>query len=152
MPFPAMSPQDAAMLRLNHNNSGMHHHHPHHPLNHPSAVSVGDSPFSPFSSSSPLHGHQAPAPPPTSLDSGGSRQPIPPPPFVGGGGIPPHHLMSLNSPAAQVQRMTSTYTDKKEINIFLLYREIQMGSGARSYRRKGFLIYEEMHKEVVSHI
>jgi hypothetical protein len=107
MPFPAMSPQDAAMLRLNHNNSGMHHHH-HHPINHPSSVSVGgDSPFSPFSSPSPLHGHQAPPPPPASLDSGGSRQPIPPPPFVGGG-IPPHHLMSLNSPAAQVQRMTST--------------------------------------------
>jgi hypothetical protein len=101
MPFPAMSPQDAAMLRLNHNNSGMHHHH-HHPINHPSAVSVGDSPFS----SSPLYGHQAPPPPPTSLDSGGSRQPIPPPPFAGG--IPPHHLMSLNSPAAQVKRMTST--------------------------------------------
>jgi hypothetical protein len=106
MPFPAMSPQDAAMLRLNHNSSGMHHHH--HPINHP-AVSVGDSPFSPFSS--PLHSHQAPPPPPTSLDSGGSRQPIPPPPFAGG--IPPHHLMSLNSPAAQVQRMTSTLIKKK---------------------------------------
>jgi hypothetical protein len=124
MPFPAMSPQDAAMLRLNHNNSGMHHHH-HHPINHP-AVSVGDSPFS----SSPLYGHQAPPPPPTSLDSGGSRQPIPPPPFAGG--IPPHHLMSLNSPAAQVQK-NDKYTDKKEIKIFLIYREIQMGSGAKSY-------------------
>ncbi len=36
--------------------------------------------------------------------------------------------------------------------------EIQMGSGAKSYMRKGFLIYEEIHKyftiyeEVVSHI
>jgi hypothetical protein len=34
------------------------------------------------------------------------------------------------------------YTDKKENKIFLLYREIQMGSGAKSYMRKGFLIYK----------
>ena len=32
-------------------------------------------------------------------------------------------------------------TDKKENN-FLIYREIQMGSGAKSYMRKGFLIDE----------
>jgi hypothetical protein len=38
------------------------------------------------------------------------------------------------------------YTDKKENKIFLIYKEIQMGSGAKSYKRKGFLIYEEMHK------
>jgi hypothetical protein len=37
-------------------------------------------------------------------------------------------------------------TDKKENKIFLIYKEIQMGSGAKSYMRKGFLIYEEMHK------
>jgi hypothetical protein len=37
------------------------------------------------------------------------------------------------------------YTDRKENKIFLIYREIQMGSGAKSYMRKGFLIYEEMH-------
>jgi hypothetical protein len=49
-------------------------------------------------------------------------------------------------------------TDKKENKIFLIYREIQMGSDAKSYVRKGFLIYEEMHKyftiyeQVVSHI
>ncbi len=134
MPFPAMSPQDAAMLRLNHNNSGMHHHHHHHPLNHPSAVSVGDSPFS---SSSPLYSHQAPPPPPTSLDSGGSRQPIPPPPFAGG--IPPHHLMSLNSPAAQVERMTSTLIKKK--SKFSSYiGKFKIRSGAKSYMRKGFNI------------
>jgi hypothetical protein len=34
------------------------------------------------------------------------------------------------------------YTDKKENKIFLLYREIQMESGAKSYMRKGFLIYK----------
>jgi hypothetical protein len=38
------------------------------------------------------------------------------------------------------------YTDKKENKVFLIYKEIQMGSGAKSYLRKGFLIYEVMHK------
>jgi hypothetical protein len=39
------------------------------------------------------------------------------------------------------------YTDQKENKIFLIYKEIQMGSGAKSYMRKGFLIYsEEMRK------
>ncbi len=40
----------------------------------------------------------------------------------------------------------SGYTDKKKKKNFLIYREIKMGSGAKSYMRKGFLIYEEMHK------
>jgi hypothetical protein len=50
------------------------------------------------------------------------------------------------------------YTDKKENHIFLIYREIQSGAVAKSYKRKGFLIYEEMRKyfpiyeEAVSHI
>jgi hypothetical protein len=39
-----------------------------------------------------------------------------------------------------------TLTDKKENKTFLIYKEIQMGSDAKSYLRKGFLIYEEMHK------
>ena len=34
-------------------------------------------------------------------------------------------------------------TDKKENRIFLIYREIQSGAVAKSYMRKGFLIYEE---------
>jgi hypothetical protein len=38
------------------------------------------------------------------------------------------------------------YTDKKENQIFLLYKEIQSGTVAKSYMRKGFLIYEEMRK------
>ncbi len=38
------------------------------------------------------------------------------------------------------------YTDKKENKIFLIYKEIQMGSGAKSYIRKSFLIYEEKRK------
>jgi hypothetical protein len=38
----------------------------------------------------------------------------------------------------------SQYTDKKPNKIFLIYREIQSGAVAKSYMRKGFLIYEEM--------
>ncbi len=38
------------------------------------------------------------------------------------------------------------HTDKKENEIFLIYKEIQMGSVAKSYIRKGFLIYEKMRK------
>ena len=47
---------------------------------------------------------------------------------------------------------------KKEIKIFLIYKEIQSGAVAKSYIRKGFLIYEEMRKlfpifeEAISHI
>jgi hypothetical protein len=37
-------------------------------------------------------------------------------------------------------------TDNKENKIFLIYKKIQMGSGAKSYVRKGFLVYEDMHK------
>jgi hypothetical protein len=50
------------------------------------------------------------------------------------------------------------YTDKKVNKIFLIYEEIQMGSGAKSYMRKGFLIYVEMGKyltiyeDAVSHV
>jgi hypothetical protein len=54
--------------------------------------------------------------------------------------------------------IAACYTDKKENQIFLIYREIQSGAVAKSYMRKGFLIYEEMGKyfpiyeEAVSHI
>jgi hypothetical protein len=50
------------------------------------------------------------------------------------------------------------HTLKKENRIFLLYKEIQSEAVAKSYMRKGFLIYEEMRKyfriydEAVSHI
>ncbi len=50
------------------------------------------------------------------------------------------------------------YTDKKENQILLIYKEIQSGAVAKSYMRKGFLIYKEMRKyfpiyeEAVSHI
>ncbi len=35
-------------------------------------------------------------------------------------------------------RFVSCYTDKKK---FLIYKEIQMGSGAKSYIRKGFHLF-----------
>jgi hypothetical protein len=35
---------------------------------------------------------------------------------------------------------------KKVNQIFLIYKEIQSGAAAKSYMRKGFLIYEEMRK------
>ncbi len=52
----------------------------------------------------------------------------------------------------------TAYTDKKENKIFLIYWKIQSGAVAKSYMRKGLLIYEEMRKyfpiygETVSHI
>jgi hypothetical protein len=53
------------------------------------------------------------------------------------------------------------HTDKNENKIirkFKIYKEIQMGSGAKPYLRNGFLMYEEMRKffpiyeEIVSHL
>jgi hypothetical protein len=49
-------------------------------------------------------------------------------------------------------------TDKTENIIFVVYKKIQMGVVAKSYIRKGFLVYEEIRKylviyeEVISHI
>jgi hypothetical protein len=37
-------------------------------------------------------------------------------------------------------------TNKKENQIFLIYKEIQSGAVAESYMRKGFRIYKEMRK------
>jgi hypothetical protein len=34
------------------------------------------------------------------------------------------------------------YTDKKENQTFLIFKEIQSGAVAKSFMRKGFLIYE----------
>ncbi len=42
--------------------------------------------------------------------------------------------------------MCCYYTDKKDNQIFLIYKEIQCVAIAKSYMRKGFLIYEEMRK------
>ncbi len=48
-----------------------------------------------------------------------------------------------------IEKMIVRYTDKKEKICFLIYKEIQMGSVAKSYMRKGFLIYEEMRKYLI---
>jgi hypothetical protein len=42
-------------------------------------------------------------------------------------------------------------TDKKENEIFLTNKEIQMGSVAKSYMRKGFLIYEKIRKYLTTY-
>jgi hypothetical protein len=52
----------------------------------------------------------------------------------------------------------SVHTDKKENQIFLIYKEIQSGAVAKPCMRKGFLIYEKMrtyipiYEEADSHI
>ncbi len=38
------------------------------------------------------------------------------------------------------------YTDKEEMQNFLIYKEIQSREVAKSYMRKDFLIFEEMRK------
>ncbi len=43
----------------------------------------------------------------------------------------------------------SSYIDKKENIIFLIFKEIQKETVVKSYMRKGFLIYEEMRKFLV---
>jgi hypothetical protein len=67
----------------------------------------------------------------------------------------PSHITFL--PSASFVYPWNTLIIKKN-KIFLVYEEIQMGAVAKSYMRKGFLIYEEMRKylvineEAVSHI
>ncbi len=41
---------------------------------------------------------------------------------------------------------------KKENQILLIYKEIQSGAVAKSYMRKGFLIYFPKYEEAVRHI
>ncbi len=41
---------------------------------------------------------------------------------------------------------TGWCTDKKENEILFIYKEIQMGSVAKSYMRKGFQTYGKIHK------
>ncbi len=53
-----------------------------------------------------------------------------------------HVLQRLNVTRVDIR----LYTDKKEYGIFLIYKEIQMGSVAKSFMKKGFLICEEMRK------
>jgi hypothetical protein len=45
---------------------------------------------------------------------------------------------------AGVREKLESYTDKKENQIFRIYKEIQNGSVAKSYMTNGYLIYEEI--------
>jgi hypothetical protein len=70
----------------------------------------------------------------------------------------PLDSFQLQLPCVIPSQICHFHTDKKENKIFPIYKENQMGSGAKSFMRKGFLIYEEMRKfftiyeEAVSHI
>jgi hypothetical protein len=46
----------------------------------------------------------------------------------------------------KVVNIVAPYNDKTDNKTFLIYKEIQMGSGTKSYVRKSFLIYEKMRK------
>jgi hypothetical protein len=52
----------------------------------------------------------------------------------------------LTKLACSLGTVYTLYTDKKENQIFFIYKEIQIGAVAKSYTRKGFLMYEEMRK------
>jgi hypothetical protein len=54
-------------------------------------------------------------------------------------------ILALEEPHSQ-QQSKNHHTDKKENLIFLIYNEIQSGAVAKSYMRKGFLIFEELGK------
>jgi hypothetical protein len=49
---------------------------------------------------------------------------------------PQSHTTEIHTALIKKKTKFSLYTD----------REIQIGSGAKSYMRKGFLIYEQIHK------
>ncbi len=68
------------------------------------------------------------------------------------------HLFLMNMKGLRGPKCLILYTDKKGNKIFLIDKEIQSGAVAKSYKRKGFLIYEEIrnylviYEEAVSHI
>ena len=47
--------------------------------------------------------------------------------------------------------MKDGHTDKKENQIFLVYKEIQSGTAAKSYMMKGFLIYVQIRKNLTKY-
>jgi hypothetical protein len=49
-------------------------------------------------------------------------------------------VQALLCDAAIVEQ--APYTDEKENKIFLIYKEIQVGSGAKSYMRRSSVIYD----------
>jgi hypothetical protein len=57
----------------------------------------------------------------------------------------PQKILGISRPYTVLWLLT-LHTDKKENQMFLINKEIQSGAVAKSYIRKGFLIYEEMRK------
>ncbi len=49
-----------------------------------------------------------------------------------------------DAPVVSVQIQYSLNTDKKENQVFLIYKEIQSGAVAKSYMTNGLLIYGEI--------
>ncbi len=66
----------------------------------------------------------------------------------GGGGVGHTELASSEGIDDCASLSMETGSGRRLIRnqIFLVYREIQIGAVAKSYMRKGFLIYEEMRK------
>ncbi len=59
-------------------------------------------------------------------------------------------ILSAFSDEAHIPSAASGgHTDKKEKEIFLIYKEIESGAVAKFYMRKGVLIYEKMCKYLV---
>ncbi len=59
------------------------------------------------------------------------------------------HVYVVRDPEVQIAELIYCCwlrTDKREKKIFLMYKEIQSGTVAKSYVMKGFLIYEEIKK------
>jgi hypothetical protein len=55
-------------------------------------------------------------------------------------------LSSQNPKFWTISGKSQNHTDEKENEIFLIHKELQIRTVAKSYMRKGFLIYEEMRK------
>ncbi len=55
------------------------------------------------------------------------------------------HPIMMEKTALAYKKATQKYTDKKE-NSSYIRKLIQSGAVAKSYMRKGFLLYEEMRK------
>jgi hypothetical protein len=62
-----------------------------------------------------------------------------------------HRLIEvdLHPPLIWIRITRAQLHYEKENKIFLVYKEIQKGAVAKSYMKKGFLIYEEMRKFLV---
>ncbi len=92
---------------------------------------------------------------PSSRPSWDPPPPLPkasvPHPVTKGGGDTRLRVRGWGGRGFQVGRLkkkpsTLSTLIKKIRKFFLIYKEIQKGAVAKSYRRKGFLIYEEMRK------